>query len=226
MHQGSRTYRAISLGCVVASIFAAGYGASWAQTVLGISSPAPCLQNADNRAFACGSGATASPGTGATAVGVLAKAASDAAMAFGYDAQATSIAAMAFGQESRASDQGSTAFGQGAGATGTTATAYGFAARAHAIDAVSVGGASLATAHSAIAIGANTSAKFDSSIAIGANAETKAANQVVLGTATSIYALPGANSAASAGALKGPLKMLVIDANGNIGVADLPAPKP
>lgn len=44
----------------------------------------------------------------------------------------------------------------------------------------------------------------------------------MLGTATTIYALPGVNSAASTGALKGPLKMLVVDAAGNVGVAPIP----
>ena len=226
MHQGSRMNRVLRVGATIISIFTAGYGASWAQTVMGNSTPAQCVQNVDNRALACGAGATGSPGTGAMAIGVHAKATGDAAIALGYGSNAGSIAAMAIGQESNASNQGSVALGQGTIATGFSSTALGFAARALANDAVAVGGATSVGANFSTAIGANASANFESSTALGVGAEVKAANQIVLGTAQNIYVLPGANSAASASALKGPLKMLVIDANGNIGVADIPAPRP
>jgi hypothetical protein len=55
-----------------------------AQTVMPPSAPANCVQNAGNGELACGSGATASPGTGATAVGINAQATADAAVAFGF----------------------------------------------------------------------------------------------------------------------------------------------
>jgi YadA head domain repeat (2 copies) len=53
--------------------------------------------------LACGSGATASPGTGATAIGINAKATADAAVAFGSNANASAISAMAFGLGTAAS---------------------------------------------------------------------------------------------------------------------------
>jgi hypothetical protein len=74
-----------------------------AQTVMPPSAPANCVQNAGNGELACGSGATASPGTGATAVGINAKATADAAVAFGSNANASAISAMAFGLGTAAS---------------------------------------------------------------------------------------------------------------------------
>lgn len=78
-----------------------------AQTVMPPSGPATCVQNAGNGELACGSGATASPGTGATAIGINATATADAAVAFGSSANASSISAMAFGLNAVASQQGS-----------------------------------------------------------------------------------------------------------------------
>lgn len=61
----------------------AGAAIANAQTVMGAGTPANCVQNAGNGELACGSGATAAPGTGATAIGIEAKATADAAVAFG-----------------------------------------------------------------------------------------------------------------------------------------------
>jgi trimeric autotransporter adhesin len=110
-----------------------------AQTVMPPSAPANCVQNAGNGELACGSGATASPGTGATAVGINAKATADAAVAFGSNANASAISAMAFGLGTAASQQGSVALGQGATSSGNASTAVGFAARAFGNDSVAVG---------------------------------------------------------------------------------------
>lgn len=196
-----------------------------AQIVMPPSAAANCVQNASNGELACGSGATASPGTGATAVGINAKATADAAMAFGSNANASAISAMAFGLGAAASQQGSVAVGQGATSSGAASTAVGFAARAFGNDSVAVG--DTATAGSAnvnfsTAIGSNTSANFDSSTAIGFGAQTTAANQMMLGTGTSIYTLPGVNSAASHAAQKAPLMMLTVDAAGNVSTARIP----
>jgi len=60
-----------------------------AQTVMPPSAAANCVQNAGNGELACGSGATANPGTGATAGGINAKATADAAVAFGSNANAS-----------------------------------------------------------------------------------------------------------------------------------------
>lgn len=196
-----------------------------AQTVMAPSAPANCVQNAGNGELACGSGATASPGTGATAVGINAKATADAAVAFGSNANASAISAMAFGLNTAASQQGSVAVGQGAISSGAASTAIGFAARAFGNDSVAVG--DTATAGSAdvnfsTAIGSNTSANFGSSTAIGFGAQTTAANQMMFGTATNIYALPGVNSAASRAAQQPPLMMLTVDAAGNVATARVP----
>lgn len=48
----------------------AGTAITDAQTVMGAGTPANCVQNAGNGELACGSGATAAPGTGATAIGI------------------------------------------------------------------------------------------------------------------------------------------------------------
>src|SRR3981189_2988354 len=80
-----------------------------AQNVMPPSAPASCVQNAGNGELACGSGATANPGTGATALGINAKATADAAVAVGPNANASSISAMAFGLNTVASNQGSVA---------------------------------------------------------------------------------------------------------------------
>jgi trimeric autotransporter adhesin len=77
--------------------------------------------------------------------------------------------------------------------------------------------------HFSTAIGSNTSANFASSTAIGFGAQTTAADQMMFGTATSIYALPGVNSAASHAAQKAPLMMLTVDADGNVSTAPIPA---
>ncbi len=199
--------------------------AAQAQTVMPPSAPASCVQNAGNGELACGSGATASPGTGATAIGINAKATADAAVAFGSNANASAISAMAFGLGTTASEQGSVAVGQGAASSGAASTAIGFAARAFGNDSVAVG--DTATAGSAgvnfsTAIGSNTSANFASSTALGFGAQTTAANQMMFGTGTNIYALPGVNSAASRAAQKGALMMLTVDAAGNVATARVP----
>jgi trimeric autotransporter adhesin len=197
-----------------------------AQTVMPPSAQASCVQNAGNGELACGSGATASPGTGATAYGINAKATADAAVAVGSNANASSISAMAFGLNTVASNQGSVAVGQGATSSGNASTALGFAARAFGNDSVAVGDTATAggaNANFSTAIGSNSSAGFPSSTAIGNGAQTTAANQVVLGTATNTYTLPGVNSPASHAAQKPPLMMLTVDANGNIATARIPA---
>ena len=196
-----------------------------AQTVMPPSSAASCAQNAGNGELACGSGATASPGTGATAVGINAKATADAAVALGSNANASAIAAMAFGIGATASQQGSVAIGQGAISSGAQSTAVGFAARAFGNDSVAVGDTASAgstSVHFSTAIGSNTSANFASSTAIGFGAQTTAANQMMFGTATNIYALAGAPSAASRAAQKGAVLMLTIDAAGNVATAPIP----
>lgn len=200
----------------------AGAAIANAQTVMGAGTPANCVQNAGNGELACGSGSTAAPGTGATAIGIEAKATADAAVAFGYKATATSISAMAFGQNTSATAMGSVAVGQGAMASGTNSSALGFAARALANESVAVGDTATAQGGNSIAIGSNASAQFAGSTAIGFGAQAAVANQMMFGIATSIYALPGVNSAASTAALKGPLKMLVVDSAGNVGVAPIP----
>jgi hypothetical protein len=196
-----------------------------AQTVMPPSAPANCVQNAGNGELACGSGATANPGTGATAVGINAKATADAAVAFGSNANASAISAMAFGLGTAASQQGSVALGQGATSSGNASTAVGFAARAFGNDSVAVGDtatAGSADVHFSTAVGSNTSANFASSTALGFGAQTTAANQMMFGTATNIYALPGVNSAASRAAQKPPLTMLTVDAAGNVSTAPIP----
>jgi|SRR5262245_5338272 len=198
---------------------------AYAQTVTPPSATANCMQNAGNGQLACGSGATANPGTGATAVGINAKATADAAMAFGFNANASAISAMAFGIGAAASQQGSIAVGQGATSSGAQSTAVGFAARAFGNDSVAVGdtaSAGSASVHFSTAIGSNTSANFASSTAIGFGAQTTAANQMMFGTTTNIYALPGAPSVASRAAQKGSVLMLTIDAAGNVATAPIP----
>jgi hypothetical protein len=215
---------------VVSTIAALGIGLSWpsvapAQTVMSPSTPANCVQNAGNGELACGSGATASPGTGATAIGINAKATADAAVAFGSNANASAISAMAFGLNTVASNQGSVAVGQGATSSGFSSTALGFAARAFGNDSVAIGDTATAgsgNANFSTAIGSNTSANFATSTALGFGAQTTAANQMMFGTATNIYALPGVNSAASHAAQKAPLMMLTVDANGNVATARIP----
>lgn len=196
-----------------------------AQSVMGAGTPANCVQNAPNGELACGQGATAAPGTGATAIGINAKATADAAMAFGQDAIASAISAMGFGKGANANAMGAVAVGQGASATGASAVGVGFAARALANGTVAIGDVATAQGNNSIAIGANASATFASSVALGANAQATAANQMMFGTATSIYTLPGVNSAASRTAQKGALKMLTVDASGNIATAPIPSCK-
>src|SRR5262245_45027240 len=196
-----------------------------AQTVMPPSATAICVQNAGNGELACGSGAIANPGTGATAVGINAKATADAAVALGSNANASAISSMAFGIGAAASQQGSVALGQGATSSGAQSTVVGFAARAFGNDSVAVGDtatAGSASVHFSTAIGSNTSANFASSTAIGFGAQTTAANQMMLGTTTNIYALPGAPSAASRAAQKGTVLMLTIDGAGNIATAPIP----
>ena len=196
-----------------------------AQTVMPPSAPANCVQNAGNGELACGSGATANPGTGATAVGINAQATADAAVAFGSNANASAISAMAFGLGTAASQQGSVALGQGAISIGNASTAVGFAARAFGNDSVAVGDTATAggaDVHFSTAIGSNTSANFASSTALGFGAQATAANQMMFGTTTNIYALPGVNSAASRAAQKPPLMMLTVDAAGNVSTAPIP----
>jgi trimeric autotransporter adhesin len=195
---------------------------AYAQTVTPPSATANCAQNAGNAQLACGSGATANPGTGATAVGINAKATADAAMAFGSNANASAISAMAFGLGAEASQQGSVAVGQGAISNGAQSTAVGFAARAFGNDSVAIGDTAAAGVNFSTAIGSNTSANFASSTAIGFGAQTTATNQMMLGTTTNIYALPGAPSAASRAAQKGTVLMLTIDGAGNIATAPIP----
>ena len=182
-----------------------------AQTVMPPSTPANCVQNAGNGELACGSGATANPGTGATAIGINAKATADGAVAFGSNANASAISAMAFGLGTAASEQGSVALGQGATSSGSASTAVGFAARAFGNDSVAVGDTATAG-----------SADVNFSTALGFGAQTTAANQMMFGTATNIYALPGVNSAASRAAQQPPLMMLTVDAAGNIATAPIP----
>jgi hypothetical protein len=194
-----------------------------AQTVGGSGSPASCVQNAGNGELACGSGSVAGIGTGATAIGINAKATADAAMAFGYNANAGSIAAMAFGEGASAINQGSVAVGQNANSTGWASTAVGFAGRALANDTVAIGDTATASGNFSTALGANTIASFASSTAIGSGAQATAANQVMLGGATNILAAPGIVSAASKAAQKGKVLMVTIDGNGNIATAAVPA---
>jgi hypothetical protein len=194
-----------------------------AQTVFGSSTDAHCKENAGNGALACGSGATASPGTGAEAIGINAKATADAALAVGFNANAASISAIALGQGAGATNQGSIAVGQGAASTGSMSTAIGFSARALANDAVAIGDAATASGNSSTAVGANAEANFASSAALGSGAQTTAANQMTFGTPGNFYTLPGVNSAASKGAQKGTVKMLTVDANGNVAVAEIPS---
>jgi trimeric autotransporter adhesin len=194
-----------------------------AQTVEGAASPASCVQNVGNGELACGSGSVANPGTGATAIGINAKATADAAMAFGFEASAASIAAMAFGKGTSAVGDGAVAVGQGASSTGMFSTAIGFAGRALANDTVAVGDTATASSNFSTALGANTTAGFASSTALGSGAQATAANQMMLGTATNILAAPGIVSAASKAAQKGKVLMVTIDGNGNIATAAVPA---
>lgn len=203
-------------------LLAGSHDVANAETVMGSGAPVNCVQNAGNGELACGAGATAAPGTGATAIGINAKATADAAMAFGFNTNAGSIAAMAFGQNAAATGMGGMAVGQGAISNGAAAAAFGFAARAFANETTAVGDTATAQGANSTAIGSNTSAQGTNSMALGFGAQATAPNQIVLGTATNIYQLPGANSAASKTALKGPLKMLVVDSQGNIGVAEIP----
>jgi hypothetical protein len=46
---------------------------------------------------------------------------------------------------------------------------------------------------------------------------------MMFGTATSIYAMPGINSPASRTAQKGALRMVTVDAGGNIATAAIPS---
>jgi hypothetical protein len=194
-----------------------------AQTVEGSASPANCVQSVADGELACGSGAVAAPGNGATAIGINAKATADAAMAFGLGANAATIAAMAFGQGASAIGQGGVAVGQGANSTGMFSTAIGFAGRALANDTVAVGDTATASSNFSTALGANTMAGFASSTSLGSGAQATAANQMMLGTATNILAAPGIVSAASKAAQKGKVLMVTIDENGNIATAAVPA---
>ena len=184
------------------------------QSVLGSSTAARCVENAPNGALACGSGATASPGTGATAIGINAKGTADAAMGFGFNANASAIAAMAFGKDASATNQGSVAVGQGASSTGSASTGIGFAARALANDTVAVGDTATASGNFSTAVGANSSASQPSSLALGNGAQATAANQMMFGTATNILAAPGMVSAASKAAQQGKVLMVTIDEHG------------
>src|SRR4029077_11619703 len=127
---------------VLSAIAALVLGSLWpsaaarAQSVMAPSTAANCVQNAANGELACGSGATANPGTGATAIGINAKATADAAVALGSNANASAISAMAFGLNTVASNQGSVAVGQGATSSGNASAAFGFAARAFGNDSV------------------------------------------------------------------------------------------
>jgi hypothetical protein len=193
-----------------------------AQSVMAPGTLAGCLQNAGNGELACGSGATASPGTGATAIGINAKASADAAMGFGFNANASSISAMAFGKDASATNQGSVAIGQESSSTGMASTALGFAGRALANETVAVGDTATASANFSTALGANASAGFPSSAALGFGAQATAANQMMFGTAANILAAPGIVSAASKAAQQGKVLMVTIDGNGNIATAAIP----
>jgi hypothetical protein len=193
-----------------------------AQTVMGSGTAARCVENGPNGELACGSGATAAPGTGATAIGINAKGTADAAMGFGYNANASSIAAMAFGKDASATDQGSVAVGQGANSNGFASTGIGFAARALANDTVAVGDTATASGNFSTALGANTSAGQPSSTALGYGAQATVANQMMFGTATNILAAPGIVSAASKAAQQGKVLMVTIDEHGNLAAAAIP----
>jgi len=216
-------HRAIARIAVGFCLLVGANGIAQAQKVAGAGTPGKCVEDVGNGELACGSGSVATPGTGATAIGVNASATADAAMAFGFQSIAGSISAMAFGKDAEATNQGSVAVGQGSRSTGNASTALGFAARALATDAVAAGDTATANGNFAVALGSNTSAGFAFSTALGNGAQATAANQMMFGTGTNIYVLPGVNSAASKGALKGHLRMLVVDASGNVGVAEIPA---
>ena len=63
-------HRALARIAAALCVFAAANGIAQAQTVMGAGTPANCVQNAGNGELACGSGSTAAPGTGATAIGI------------------------------------------------------------------------------------------------------------------------------------------------------------
>jgi hypothetical protein len=68
-----RILRPLVVSAVAAlAIELSGLSEPQAQTVMPPSAPANCVQNAGNGELACGSGATANPGTGATAIGIRA----------------------------------------------------------------------------------------------------------------------------------------------------------
>jgi trimeric autotransporter adhesin len=214
---------------LVLAIAALGVGVSvttHAQDVVPPSAPASCAQHAANGNLACGSGSVANPGTGSMAFGINATATADGAMAFGFNTAAGSISAMAFGLNTSASNQGSVAFGQGAVSSGFAATAVGFAARAFGTDSVAVGNTATAGAGAGVdfgtALGSNTRAEFTASTAIGSGAQTTAANQMMFGTAGNTYTAPGINSPASKAAQKGRLRIVTVDADGNLASAPMP----
>jgi hypothetical protein len=75
----SRPLRRALVAAALVTLAVATHG----QAVTPPSTPANCVQNADNLDLACGSGAVARPGTGTAAFGINAKANGDAATAIG-----------------------------------------------------------------------------------------------------------------------------------------------
>ncbi|MGL5837463.1 MAG: hypothetical protein ACRCY3_03075 [Sphingorhabdus sp.] len=87
-------------------------------------------------------------------------------------------------------------------------------------NSVALGDDTVATGERSIALGFGSKATGDNSIAIGQGTIASAANHIVLGTNQRLTVAGIANGTA---AQTGALKMVTTDANGNFGVADIPA---
>jgi hypothetical protein len=150
-------------------------------------------------------------GGNAIAIGTAARSVGGASTAIGAYSKATSANSSAYGFQSYAGDPNSTAMGANSQAVGDGSTAIGANAATNG-----AGGST--------AIGAGASAGFTNSTAIGAGAQATAANQVAIGTSSNTYKLAGLNSAASLAAQSGPVKVVTVDAAGNLAASNITLP--
>lgn len=152
-----------------------------------------------------GNGAAAATADNATAVGYGAVSNGDNGVALGYTARANGDRSIAIGGEARTGTAGDTT-----GNTGQNAVAIGYQA--------------VAGTNGGTAIGQGAAANFLNSTALGIGAATSAENQMSFGTGTSIYRMQGLPSAASTAAQTGgSIKMVTVDASGNLATANIPS---
>ena len=100
------------------------------------------------------------------------------------------------------------------------ATAIGARATADGEGSTALGADASAGGERSIAVGEGAQANFPSSIAIGPGVAATRANQIIIGAPTHTYTFPGLPTPASRAAQNGPLRLVTVDADGNLADDD------